>query len=97
MDGFAAEPTKLLHLSFLTCLFRMEGEAAASADDPVSSDPYPDGSLESDLWLAGWTACSARKRMNDPTLPLERTQPEHRRAAPPAASRLLLPQLARRR
>ena len=48
-----------------TCRFTLAGEEAACTGTPVSSDPFPDGSLESDLWLAGWTGYQARKRLSN--------------------------------
>ncbi len=77
MVGFGAKPPRLLHLNLLNFLFGMEGDGAASAGDAVSSDPYIDGTLESDLWLAGWTARSAWLRHD---------QPVARLAGGPAAS-----------
>ncbi len=90
MAGSKAKPTKLLHLSVLNFLFSMEGEAAASAGDPVSSNPYIDGTLESDLWLAGWTERSASLRYREPMVLPEGYPPRPRPAADPA-SRGLLP------
>ncbi len=75
-------PLNLLHLTLLTFLLRMEGESAADAGDPVSSDPYLDGTLESDLWLVGWTARSAQRRRIDPVMSVGTYQPEHRQPRP---------------
>ncbi len=78
MAEHSAATGNLLHLNLLNFLLQMEGESAASVGDPVSSDPYADGTLESDLWLAGWTACRARKRRADPALHLHGDQLQHR-------------------
>ena len=69
MVGFKARPPKLLHLSLLNFLFGVEGDGAASAGDAVSSNPYIDGTLESDLWLDGWTTRSASLRHPEPGVP----------------------------
>ena len=39
----------------LSGLFLVEGEAAASASQPASSNPYRKFSAEHALWMEGWT------------------------------------------
>ena len=88
MAGFKAGPPELLHLSLLNFLFDMEGDGAASVGDSVSSNPYIDGTLESDLWLSGWTVRSAYLRHPEPVAPMAGVPPgaRHSAGAPSRAS-----------
>ena len=48
------QPLLRVFPSYLSFLLRLEGESAASADEPASSNPYESGTLKGKLWMVGW-------------------------------------------